>query len=505
MMRPMNAAAPRTFHLIGIGGIGVSGVAFALLARGQRVTGSDVRESQLTLALRAAGATVHIGHDAAHLVGADVVVVSTAIPETNPELVAARAQGLDVRHRSEVLGALLADYPTAIGVIGTHGKGTTSAAITWLLERGGQAPSFIIGGLLENFGKINARVTPPGPDAVIVAEVDESDGSLVNVHPTIAVVNNLEADHLNYYTDLAHIQRTVAAALNANPRLERVFLNADCPGAMGLAASLKAPVTTFGTQNNPADVKATEVFADFHGGRFVLSREPGATASDVRTARPPSEGDAPGRQSAEAGATASAASNNRASVGAFRTVVPGLHNLDNCVAAAAVGLHLGVRASALDAAFSTFRGLENRFSIIERAGRTVIKDYISHPTGIRRVLQAAKTSGRKTTAVFKPYRFTMVNYLQDDYAEAFHDADHTIITELYPAGEVPIPGIDTAFLCDKIRARGPRVTHVPAMDDIPALLNEIIGEGELVVFFGGDDLFRLADAFAESLVDGGAA
>ena len=464
----MNAAAPRTFHLIGLGGIGVSGVAFALLARGQRVTGSDVRESQLTLALRAAGATVHIGHDAAHLRGADVVVVSTAIPETNPELVAARAQGLDVRHRSEVLGALLADYPTAIGVIGTHGKGTTSAAITWLLERAGRAPSFIIGGLLENFGKINARVTAPGPDAVIVAEVDESDGSLVNVHPTIAVVNNLEADHLNYYTDLAHIQRTVAAALNANPRLERVFLNADCPGAMGIAASLKAPVTTFGTQNNPADVKATEVFADFHGGRFVLSRD-------------------------------------GAPVGAFRTVVPGLHNLDNCVAAAAVGLHLGARASALDAAFATFRGLENRFSILERAGRTVIKDYISHPTGIRRVLQAAKTSGRKTTAVFKPYRFTMVNYLQDDYAEAFHDADHTIITELYPAGEVPIPGIDTAFLCDKIRARGPRVTHVPAMDDIPALLRDIIGEGELVVFFGGDDLFRLADAFAETLAPAGEA
>ena len=152
------AKQSKTYHLIGIGGIGVSGVAFALLARGHRVTGSDVRQSQLTLALEAQGATVHIGHSPDHLIGCDVVVYSTAIPDTNPELIAAREQGLVTLHRSEVLGEIVAEFPQSIGVVGTHGKGTVSSAITWCLEKAGRSPSFIIGGLLENFGKINTRV-----------------------------------------------------------------------------------------------------------------------------------------------------------------------------------------------------------------------------------------------------------------------------------------------------------------------------------------------------------
>lgn len=453
-------------HLLGIGGIGVSGVAFALIAKGYSVSGTDVRESQLTVALRDAGATVHIGHSAAHLDGVDLVVVSTAIPQSNPELVAARERGLEIRHRSELLGAILHHHPVAIGVIGTHGKGTTSSAIAHILDHACRAtgrvgPSFIIGGLLENFARTNSRLT--GSDT-IVAEVDESDGSLRNVFPTLALVNNLEADHLNYYDSLEHIQRTVVDALNANPRLERVFINADDPGAIAIAPSLRVPVTTFGrTCPDPVEVRAAEASADFVSGRFSLvTRDHAPTPVTLP--------------------------------------MPGLHNLDNALAASSIALHLGVDLELVAGALSTFKGLENRFTVVQAADRIIVKDYISHPTGIRRVLEAAATSGRTTTAVFKPYRFTMVNYLQDDYAEAFHDADHTIITDLYPAGEVPIPGIDTEFLCNKIRARGPRVTHVPHMDDIVAVLHELIGPGEQVVFFGGDDLFRLADRFAAELV-----
>jgi len=460
---------PRKIHLIGIGGIGVSGVARSLLALGHQVSGSDVRESQLTLSLRALGARVEIGQRAENLGDADLVVYSTAIPATNPELVAARERGLDVRHRSEVLGAIVAQRPIAIGVIGTHGKGTTASAITWILEVAERDPSFIIGGLLENFAapleqgthKLNARIT--ASDA-LVAEVDESDGSLVNVHPTLAVVNNLEADHLNYYEDLAHVQRTIVEALNANPRLERVFVNVDDAGARAIIDQLRAPVTTFGRvlSERGADVEARAATADFRTGQFVLAHK-GQVLGEVAL------------------------------------VLPGLHNLDNTTAASAVALHLGVPHETIALALRSFRGLENRFTVVEAAGRTIVKDYISHPTGIRRVLEAAASSGQKTTAVFKPYRFTMVNYLQDDYAEAFHDAAHTIITELYPAGEVPIPGIDTEFLCEKIRARGPKVTFVPLMDDIVPLLLATIGPNEQVVFFGGDDLFQLADRFAAEL------
>jgi len=446
-------------HLIGIGGIGVSGVARALLELGHDVSGSDVRESQLTTWLRNDGAKVTIGHAASNIDDADVVVVSTAIPDTNPEIVAARERNVPIRHRSELLGALLDLRPVAVGVVGTHGKGTVSSAITWMLEQADRSPSFIIGGLLENFSKINARLTD---SPVIVAEVDESDGSLKNVHPTVVVVNNLEADHLNYYDSLAHVQDTVVAALNANERLERVIVNADDPGARAIIARLHAPVTTFGRESSDADVRGVGAEAGLRGGRFTLTQG-GEELGEITLAQ------------------------------------PGLYNLDNAIGAAAAALHLGVPFAAIAAALRSFAGLENRFTVVRAGGRRIVKDYISHPTGIRRVLQAAASDGGRITAVFKPYRFTMINYLQDDYAEAFHDASHTVITELYTAGEVPIPGIDTAYLCDKIRSRGPEVTYIPEMDDIVPFLHRTVGDGEQVIFFGGDDLFRLADRFATEL------
>ena len=445
-------------HLIGIGGIGVSGVARALLALGHEVTGSDVRASQITRQLQDEGATVHIGHAAAHLEGADLVVYSTAIPDANPELVAARERGLRVVHRAQLLGAVLALHDRSIGVVGTHGKGTVSAAIAWTLDTAGRRPGFIIGGMLENFSKLNARLTDR---RCIVAEVDESDGSLTHVLPTVVVINNLEADHLNYYRDLDHIQDTVVEALAANPGLERVVVNLDCPGARALIPRIGVPVTTFG-RTSDADVSATEVSVQGLGSRFVLT-------SGGRT------------------------------LGRVKLKVPGRYNVDNALAAAATALFLDVPFGDLSTALGSYTGLENRFTVVEAGGRRIIKDYISHPTGIRRVLKAASAAEGRITAVFKPYRFTMVNYHQDNYAEAFHDADHTIITELYTAGEVPIPGIDTEFLCDKIRSRGPSVEYIKELGDIVAYLHEHVGAGEQVLFFGGDDLFEIADRYADEL------
>ncbi|MGM0577705.1 MAG: UDP-N-acetylmuramate--L-alanine ligase [Myxococcota bacterium] len=451
-------------HLIGIGGIGVSGVARALMALGYEVTGSDVRESQITLALREEGATVHIGHDPAHVEGADLVVVSTAIPDTNPELVAARDRGVPVRHRAELLGEVLARHEEAVGVVGTHGKGTVSSAITWVLEEAGREPGFVIGGMLENMDRMNARLT--GRD-LVVAEVDESDGSLRHVHPTVVVINNLEADHLNYYDSLEHVQDTVVEALEANERLRHAVVNLDDPGARAVIERLRVPVTTFG-HSEDADVRAVGV-----------EQEPMASSFEVVVA-----GERLGR---------------------VRLPLPGLYNLDNALAAVATARLLDVPFEAARRAIGTFRGLENRFTVVDVDGRRIIKDYISHPTGIRRVLAAAAADDRPITAVFKPYRFTMVNYLQDDYAEAFHDAAETVITELYTAGEVPIPGIDTEFLCDKIRSRGPEVTYVKEMEEIVPYLHRAVAADAQVIFFGGDDLFELADRYAEELRSGEAA
>ncbi|MDP6944605.1 MAG: UDP-N-acetylmuramate--L-alanine ligase, partial [Myxococcota bacterium] len=427
-------------HLIGIGGVGVSGVARMLMAMGHEVTGSDVRESQLTLALRAEGATVHIGHHARHVEGADLVIYSTAVPDTNVELKRARELGLRVEHRAQGLGHVLAAHGRSIGVIGTHGKGTVSSMLTWILEAAGRRPGFIIGGLLENFSKINARWTD---GQIAVAEVDESDGSLRHVFPDVVVINNLEADHLNYYDDLAHIQDTVVAALEANPRLRHAIVNHDDPGARALIERLSVPVTTFG-RGEGADVRAVDVETSVGTSRFVVET--------------PAQG----------------------ALGEVSLEVPGLYNLDNAVAATAAALLLDVPISAVQEAMPTFRGLENRFTVVDAGGVRVIKDYISHPTGIRRVLEAAAVDGRRITAVFKPYRFTMINYLQDDYAEAFHDASETVITELYTAGEVPIAGIDTEFLCQKIRSRGPKVTFIQSMDDIIPYLHGAAKVGEQV-------------------------
>jgi len=454
----------RRIHLIGIGGIGVSGVARALVALGFEVTGSDVRESQLTTAVRNLGATVHIGHDAKYVDGVDVVVHSTAIPETNPELVAARESGVTIVHRAQVLGAILDRHEMAIGVVGTHGKGTTSSAITWILEQAGRRPGFIIGGLLENFEPpINARLEPE--PKLVVAEVDESDGSLRWVHPTVMVINNLEADHLNYYDSLEHIQETVLASIEANARLKHVIINGDDPGARALEERVRATgvkVSLFGRKSDDLDVRAEATGLSATGGSFVLHH-----------------GDA--------------------KLGTVELAVPGLYNMENATAAAAVADVLGIEFDAIKTALGTFLGLENRFTVVDVDERRIIKDYISHPTGIRRVLEAATADGREIWAVFKPYRFTMINYLQDDYAEAFHDAHHTVITELYTAGEVPIAGIDTEFLCDKIRSRGPEVTFVPEMESIDTWLLEHVPAKAQVIFFGGDDLFQVADRYADGL------
>lgn len=447
-----------TVHFIGIGGIGVSAVARILLAQGVTVTGSDVRASQITHELESSGARINIGHSADHVNGVDLVVHSTAIPETNCELLAARERGIRIVHRSEILGAIVAQHELSVGVVGTHGKGTVASAITWILENAGRRPSFVIGGLLENMGKLNARYVD---GSVVVAEVDESDGSLRNVCPHIVVINNLEADHLNYYDSLEHIQDTVIEALDANPRLKHVVINADCPGAARLIDRIDANVLTFGREQ-PADVRCVDVSCAPMESRLVL--EKGGTL-----------------------------------LGSAVMGQPGLYNVDNATAAVAVAGLLAIPFETVADALESFRGLENRFTVLEIGHRRIIKDYISHPTGIRRVLAAAKTDGRPITAVFKPYRFTMINYLQEDYAEAFHDADHTVITELYTAGEVPIPGIDTEFLCQKIRERGPKVTFIPKMEAIVSFLHESTSAREQVVFFGGDDLFQLADRYASEL------
>jgi UDP-N-acetylmuramate--alanine ligase len=459
-------------HLIGIGGIGVSAVARVLLARGYQVTGSDVRESQLTLALREEGAHVTIGHNAALIEGVDLVVYSTAIPDTNPELVAARSRGVKLAHRAEVLGAVLSAW-NSVGVIGTHGKGTVSAMTTRILDAAERNPSFIIGGLLQDYGT-NARVT--GGEGDVVVEVDESDGSLVYVRPDRLVVNNVEADHLNYYKDLEGVYEKITSVLADEQHRKVAILHVGDAGVRSVLKRLPQAIRmmTCGfdddLEGHPADVVGSD-----------LEVGPGHSSFRIH--------------------------HKGADLGRFRMNQPGRYNAMNALVAATTGLSLGISADAIRTGLAGYSGIENRFTVVDAGGVRVVKDYISHPTGMRRVLAAAKTlSNGPITAVFKPYRFTMIHYLGDEYAVAFKDADRVVITELYTAGEVPIPGVNAPWLCDMIRNNGTPVDFIPEMDDIVGHLESLLpsvsdasGDTPQVIFFGGDDLFRLADGLIERL------
>lgn len=448
-------------HFIGIGGIGVSAVARIAIGKGYVVSGSDVRQSQLTDAMAALGARVHIGHDPSHIDDADVVVVSTAIPDHNVELAAAKERGTTLLHRSELLAAFLSEGET-VGVTGTHGKGTTSSMITRILDVAGRDPGFIIGGLLLDYG-LNARA---GGGDLIVAEVDESDGSHRNVKVQHLVCNYLEADHLNYYDDLDHIIRSMGDAVRDNPRIERLYVNWECPGNHRLVddtlAEAGVPVVKYGVCEG-ADVRGEIIGSAQRPIRFRAWRH----GEDL---------------------------------GEFELSLPGRYNVTNALGAMAVAMELGAPVEAVREALADFRGLENRFTIVDAGGVILVKDYNSHPTAMRKVLASARDlSEGKVYSVFKPYRYTLTNYLKDEYATAFRGSDQVVITTMYAANEDPIPGIDTNFFVNMLREQGHDVVLMEDQTRITDYLHEQVEAGDQVMFFGGDDFFQMADAWAERL------
>lgn len=439
-------------HMIGIGGIGVSAVARILVARGYKVSGSDVRQSALTDEMVAIGCDVTIGHDASNIDGAEVVVISTAIPNHNVELIAAKERGVPMIHRSEVLNWLISSRRT-IGVTGTHGKGTVSSMIAWILECAGLNPGFVIGGRLLNFG-INAR---DGEEWMIV-EVDESDGTHHNFELDYVVCNFLEPDHLNYYDDWDDIISKMQLFLESNNRLKEAFVNLDCVGNRKMVERLSLRPTGYGMEHN------TEWRAEIDGAGQLPIKFTAAHRSEA--------------------------------VGDFELNLPGRYNVVNAMAAMAVARRVGVEYDVIREALATYKGLENRFTILSGGGITAVKDYNSHPTCMRKVLESARDLvDGEIISVFKPYRYTLIKYLQDEYGAAFLGSDEVIITTMYAANEDPIPGVDTELVVEKIRANGLEVTHIPNQEDITDYLMGRVKPGDKVIFFGGDDFFQMADAF----------
>ncbi len=446
----------RHIHFVGIGGIGMSGIAEVLLNLGYAVSGSDLALSETTQRLQNGGATIFRGHDAAHVAGADVVVVSSAVKPDNPEVLMARERRIPVIPRAEMLAELMR-MKYGVAVAGTHGKTTTTSLIATILAQGGLDPTVVIGGRLNSLGS-NAQL---GQGDYLVAEADESDGSFLLLSPTIGVVTTLDAEHLDYYRDLSAIQDAFVQFVNRVPFYGCSVICLDQPHIQSIVPRMKKRYVTYGMISQ-ADYVVREI--DFVGTRSRF---------DVY--------------------------HGREHLGRFTLNLPGVHNVYNALAVIAVGRELDVGLPTIAEALDAFSGIHRRFEIVgTRDGVTVVDDYGHHPEEIRQTLRAAKAvwPDARLVVVFQPHRYTRTQALLDDFHTAFYDADTLVLLDIYAASETPIPGVSSEGLYTGIKAHGHRrVMYMPARDDVLPFLRDDMGEGDVLMTLGAGDVWHLAHAF----------
>ncbi|WP_147653571.1 UDP-N-acetylmuramate--L-alanine ligase [Vulcaniibacterium gelatinicum] len=461
-------AYPRV-HFIGIGGVGMSGIAEVLCTLGYQVSGSDSADNAVTRRLASLGVTVHRGHAAANVLDADCVVVSSAIRPDNPELLEARAQRIPIVPRAEMLAELMR-FKRGIAVAGTHGKTTTTSLTASVLGEGGLDPTFVIGGKLLAAGA-NARL---GGGQWLVAEADESDGSFLRLNPAVAIVTNIDADHLeNYGGDFAKVQAAFAEFLHRLPFYGLAVLCVDDPEVAALAADTPRHVMTYGFAPQ-ADVRAEDVRQQGARMHFTLCLPDG-----TRTA--------------------------------VELALPGRHNVQNALAAAAVGWQLGVQPAAIARAFAQFAGIGRRFNLLgelttpKGARVQLVDDYGHHPAELEAVFAAARGGWpeRRLVVAFQPHRYTRTRDLFDDFAAVLSSVDTLVLTEVYPAGEAPIAGADARSLARAIRARGridPIVVGGPG--ELVHVLPDVLQDGDLLLLMGAGDIGQVAQQLAAQGFEG---
>ena len=443
-----------TIHFVGIGGSGMSGIAEVLLNLGYSVQGSDLKAGEATQRLTRLGARVMIGHRAENVAGADVVVVSSAIDATNPEVAQALAGRVPVVKRAEMLGELMR-FRYSIAVAGTHGKTTTTSLVASVLAEGGEDPTFVIGGRLKS-AAANARL---GAGRYLVAEADESDASFLHLQPMIAIVTNVDADHLGTHGgDFAKLKESFVEFLHNLPFYGLAIVCIDDAEAAGLIPSIARPYLTYG-YGEDADVRAVNIDRRGALSRFDVLR--------------------PGREPL-----------------AVSLNLPGRHNVLNALAAIAVATELEVDDAAIQRALAGFQGIDRRLQwlgdVQVAAGRvTLVDDYGHHPTEVAATLEAARQGwpDRRVVLVFQPHRYTRTRDLLDEFARVLSEADALVVAEVYPAGEAPIAGADGKSLCRAIRSRG-RVEPVllKSLDELPGALADLLRDGDVVLTMGAGSI-----------------
>lgn len=449
----MDAGVHEHIHLVGVGGIGMSGIAEVLLTLGYRVSGSDLRTSEVTRRLEKLGADIAYGHSADSIdSGIDVVVVSSAVDDGNPEVVEARALRVPVIRRAEMLAELMR-LKYGVAVAGAHGKTTTTSLMAAVLGEGGYDPTLVIGGRLKSLGGSNARL---GTSRYMVAEADESDGSFVALKPVIAVVTNIDREHMNHYRTMERLVDAYVEFVNSVPFYGRAILCVDSDEVRGMLPRIRKRVVTYGFSAD-ADLRAVEVTRDGFKTSFEVIRRGVA-------------------------------------LGAIELAMPGRHSVLNALASVATALELGMDFSDCSKALSAFEGIMRRFEVKgECNGVTVIDDYAHHPTELRATLGAARDGfSQRVLAVFQPHRYSRLADLFKDFAAAFEDADEVVVTDIYAAGEQPLEEASAQLLVEAIRRLhdGP-VSYLPFDDTLARKVAELSRPGDLVITMGAGDITRL--------------
>jgi len=465
-------------HFIGIGGIGMSGIAEILLNLGMKVSGSDLKRSAVTDRLAALGATIHEGHNAANVAGATVVVTSSAVNAKNPEVLEAHARRIPVIHRGEMLAELMR-IKYGIAIAGMHGKTTTTSMVAAVLSAGGLDPTVVVGGRVDALGS-NARL---GASQYLVAEADESDRSFLKLSPILAVVTNLDREHMDCYHDLADVERAFIDFIDRVPFYGAVTACIDNALLKGILPRVRRRVFTYGV--------AAE--ADFRLEILNTAQAPGSAA---------------GPGAAQTSSFSRFLVHTAAGpLGPFELHVPGRHNVLNATAAVAIARQLEVSPTKIAEGLRSFRGVDRRFQLRGQArGVTVVDDYGHHPTEIRATLEAARASmcasgrasnGGKIHVVFQPHRYSRTADLLDQFGGAFSDADTVIVLPIYAASEEPIPGVTAERLAERIQ--GPRVVFAP---DFAAAMHAVAAaahEGDLILTLGAGNVSQLAPQILAAL------
>ncbi|MDR2340329.1 MAG: UDP-N-acetylmuramate--L-alanine ligase [Deltaproteobacteria bacterium] len=454
----------RHIHFVGIGGIGMSGIAEVLLNLGHEVSGSDLAEGHQAKRLAAMGAKVSLGHARGNVEGADVVVVSSAVGEDNPEIVEARLTRIPVIPRAEMLAELMR-LKSSVAVAGSHGKTSTCSMLGTILTEGGLDPTLIIGGKVNNLG-LNARL---GQGEFLVAEADESDGSFLLLSPTISVVTNIDREHMNYYQDLDRLKDTFLSFINKVPFYGAAILCQDDPGVRELIPKVRKRFVTYGLGEGSA-VSATDIRKEEWGHSFELTA-------------------------------------NGRPLGRLRINLPGLHNVLNALASSAVSMELGIGFESLSRGLSNLSGVGRRFERKgEAMGVRVLDDYGHHPTEIKATLNALSECfpDNRKVVIFQPHRHSRTKDLFSEFAHSFHNADLLLLSDIYGAGETVIPGVDAARLAEAIRQNGHgNVSYGGNVSDTARKAVGVIRAGDVVLTLGAGNIWEAGEEILRTLAGGG--